>query len=125
LCELTLLVVCIGMPELRQGSGGCDNNKSHFTLSDLAHGIANNPCCSKNCLSRMETYSASDKLVLTCLEETHNMTREEKLQYLKGPPGHFGTFSHLSEHCVHPLIQTIFKKQQNTKFSSSLCTQAF
>ena len=82
LYSLTLLVVCIGMPELRQGSGGCDS-KSHFALSDLAHGIANIPCCSINCLSQMETYSAADKLVLTCLEETHNMTREEKLQYLR------------------------------------------
>ena len=50
------------MPELRQGSGGCDS-KSHFTLSDLAHGIANVPCCSINFLSRMETYSAADKLL--------------------------------------------------------------
>ena len=70
----------IGMPELGQGGSGCDKN--HTALSALAHGIVNIPCCGTNCLSRMETYSAADKLVLTCLEETHNMSREEKLQYL-------------------------------------------
>jgi len=74
--------IFIGMPELGQGSRSCCD-KNHTALSALAHGIANIPRCSTNCLSRMETYSAADKLVLTCLEETHNMTREEKLQYLR------------------------------------------
>ena len=64
--------------------GVVDNNTS---LLSLARGIAFRPCCKRLCMwqGRSDTtiMEMTTQLVLSCSEEIYNMSKKEKLQYIR------------------------------------------
>jgi len=69
----------------RQGNGINDD-----ALYSLAHGmVVNRVCCTDGCLwqnhrsSSAVSLDAVVRLVLSCLEEVHNMSKQDKRDYLR------------------------------------------
>jgi hypothetical protein len=62
-----------------------DNSSSSSYLLSLARGISIQPCCKRLCMWQGgdTTLEMASQLVLSCLEEVQNMSKKEKLQYLR------------------------------------------